>query len=233
MEKLLKQIIELIEKERPKYQIVIIETSCSLYEVDVANILNQNTEKLDISIWKSNEYGGAKHQILGNATTITSEDELIDKIKAATLVLIPCLSRDLLVKGALCISDSSSSYALQIALMKGKTIIAMDSGTNLKSEYSRLQGFNTNYNYYQTLKVYHDKLVGLGVKIVSIFDFSNTFNYCLENARPSVENKIDNPSILTRRDVVGKKTITLNHNTKLTELAKDYIMDNDIVLNQH
>ena len=230
MEELLKQILTLVEQKISKKRVIIIETSSNLYCKNMAEVLKKHEDKLELLVWKSTEYGNSVGYAWENTEVILTQEDLLTKIKDTSLVLIPCLSRDLLAKGALCMSDTSSSYALQVALMQKKAIMALDSEINVASDQVRLQGFDANENYHQMLDIYRDKLIHFGVAFLSIFDFSRIFEHWIKEHDLSSSNDAHQPMILTYQDVVGKKEVTMNSNMKMTEMAKDYIRDNGVAV---
>jgi len=235
MEELLKQLFELMEKNRQKQKIVIIETSSHLYHDKIFSTLKKYYNQLDISIWPSTEYGNESHKQLETGIIIPNQETLMSMIKEANLILILSFSRDLLVKGALCMSDTSSSYALQVAIMQQKLIIAVDSGINLKLEHWKLQDLDKNEAYNQSLNLFREKLVDFGVQFTTIFEFSDIFTQWITRY-PSFKPSDGESCLkqctktLTYQDVIGKHEITLTRNTKLTELAQDYVRDNKIVV---
>jgi len=234
MEDLLKKLLELMEKNHQKQKVVIIETNSQLYHNNVVKELKKNQVKLTLSIWPSTDYGTTVNEAWEGGTVIPNQEALIGIIDDADLVLIPSFSHDLLVKGALCMSDTSSSYALQVALMKKKAIVALDSGINLALDHWQLQGLDANEKYNRSLALFREKLVDFGVEFISIIEFPDFFSQWINtNSASQIEEgkrseSRDKKAIITHQDVAGKHEIILDSDAKLTELAQDYIRDNGV-----
>lgn len=233
MEELLKQLLEMLEKNCQRHKIIIIETSGNLYHDKVVDVLKNHYDQLSLSIWNSTEYGSQPNKRWDNGKIITSLTELMVEIKDADLVLIPSLSRELLVKGALCMSDTSSSHALQLALMQRKMIMALDSEVNLKLDHWKLQKLDANEAYIQNLLLFRNKLIDFGVQFVTIIEFPDLFKQWLsECSSVRKDNRItekhqcasaSKTKIITYQDVVGQDELVLPDDAKLTELAQDYV----------
>jgi len=236
MEEILKQLLAFIESQQQKQEILIIETNSQLYQENIASTLESYQKQLRFFIWPSTEYGSAESSQWKEGTILQTHKALMEAMETVDLVLIPSFSRDLLVKGALCMSDTSSSYALQLALMKKKSVVAIDSGINMTLEHWQLQGMDANTAYNNSLALFKDKLVNLGVNFVTVFDFSDFFSRWMKTQLPAlfegklVEKSEKSADVRTYQDVVGQREITLKPHTKLTNLAQDYLRDKDVLV---
>nr|WP_281420443.1 flavoprotein [Tissierella simiarum] len=180
---------------------------------------------------------------------IEGDKQIYESIKKAECVIIPLLTRNTLAKISVGIADNETTTAIQLALMMGKPAIAIDASWNPETEFAKLMRLNTNEAYNKMLFDHKSKAEKLGMSFVSVYDFEIEVNKYLYKGIKNKEiqekdikstecskehtdvNIIDEKNIdsfITYGDISGKGTIYLSKNSRLTDLAKEYISQNRV-----
>lgn len=146
--------------------------------------------------------------------------EIKAAIQQSQCIFIPQITQESLTKGALCLADNAGLFALQYALQQQKPILAIQ--PDFYQQYE-------NQNYQRMMRYYEEVLTRLGICFVPHSQIKAKLQACLT---PSVETPKQTPTGLsgyvTYEDVVNQHEIHLQPDAKLTNLAKDYIREQQI-----
>ncbi|GMB09482.1 hypothetical protein [Thermolongibacillus altinsuensis] len=142
----------------------------------------------------------------------------IDFSITADAVLFLDGNQDLLVKGALGITDTEESKLLAHFILNGIPVSIIPSFTLEKSLF-RSELRDANKEYVSLLLKYKEKLENFGVKVEPIYDFIKR----MINEKSDDHSIIFNGKLLTKNDVskIDQKNILVNHSTIVTPLAYD------------
>jgi hypothetical protein len=246
----LKQIIEKLLYDYYEKKALVILTGGTSYSNEILGILMQydnvkyeyiiSENALKIEEIKEWEKVGEK---------VEGDKQIYESIKRAECVIIPLLTRNTLAKISVGIADNETTTAIQLALMMGKPVIAVDASWNPETELAKLMKLNTNNAYNKMLFDHKSKAEELGMSFVSVYDFEEEVNKYLykgiknrgmqegniestecskEHVDVDIINEKNIDSFITYGDISGKGTIYLSKNSKLTDLAKEYIDQNKV-----
>lgn len=235
----IKKIIEKILSEHSKRKALIVITGGNSYSNEIFEILKKkkdikyeyiesenstkviDTEKLDII-----------------ATRVDNIEKIEESIQESDFLLVPFLTRNTLSKVALGIADTKATTAIQLALMMGKKVISLDASWNPESEAAKLKKINANKAYNKMLFSYKEKAEELGMKSIAIYDLekeideiyiSKTYSKKVDENNTNTRIKdISQAQYITCEDVIGKDKIYIYKNQKLTDLAKEYVLDKKV-----
>jgi hypothetical protein len=138
-------------------------------------------------------------------------------------------SQDLIVKGALGISDTSESELLARCLLE-KIPVTLIPATYLSSYL--LDDIHHNTEYISQLRSYKERLVKFGISVESLVSFiEQSITNDLNNH--SQEQRTKKRKLLTQRDVQFYKgnQIHIDHQTIITPLARDTAREKGITIN--
>lgn len=250
----IKQIIEKILKQYCKKRVILMLNGSSIYADEILKILNKY-EEIEYQYIESesskNIKGLDKIKDIGKKLENLEEIELC--IEQSDLILMPFLTRNTLSKMSLGIADDILTTSIQLAIMKNKKILALDSTWSPQSENNKIKKLNLNNAYNKMLLNYKNTIEEFGVKSIPIYNLDEEIKLSLyeKNILDSgvkehskiEDNKLQNNKIensesknieddsikyITKKDLEQKEEIHINKNSKLTALAKDYILQKNI-----
>lgn len=234
----IKKIIEKILSEHSKKKALIIITGGNMYSNEIFEILEK---KKDIKFEYIESENSTKiidiEKIDNIATKIDKIEKIEESIQESDFLIVPFLTRNTLSKVALGIADTKATTSIQLALMMGKKVISLDASWNPESEVAKLKKLNVNQAYNKMLFSYKEKVEELGMKSIAIYDLEKEIDEIYINRTCSKEEVKNNIAIvedssqsqyITCEDIVGKDKIYLSKNQKLTDLAKEYILDKNV-----
>lgn len=252
----IKQIIEKILKNQlTKKNVILMLDKSDIYVNEVIKILSKYSQ-LEFSYIDSdlskNFIELDKVRAMGK--NLNSEDDIEDAIEKADLILVPFLTRNTLAKVSMGIADETLTNSIQLALMMNKTIIALDSSCNPESENNKIKNLNLNKSYNNMLLNYKNSVIELGMNLIPVYELSQNIDMILNSSHTKnnkediqeinyIKNsedkninirqkKDDDISYITKKDVQGKQSLHINKNIRLTNLAKEYILENSVELIQ-
>lgn len=186
---------------------------------------------------------------------IRDKSSMTLSIKESELILIPVLTRNTLAKVALGISDNLLTLGISESIMMNKNIIALSDSFHPSNPVNISLGYSQNDYYNKFILNYKDVLESMGVKFIQSVELKNRIyeelfhmNMALEKKKNN-ENKQTqvhnietrckgmkfNSNILTVDDIIsclnGKNEMYISRNVIITPLAKDFIYNNNIVIN--
>ena len=235
----LKELVEKVILERDGKKVLVLLTGAITYASEILEIL-KDCKKLSYQWMASSSSLSMIDEAAWNGLgdKIEQVDTIQKTLKEIDFVIVPFLTRNTLAKTALGIADNDVTTTIQIALMMNKSIIAVDANWNPETEKNRLMQLNKNEAYNQMLFGYRDQAELLGMHSVSIYELEDVMNCYIEGTQKNnqvqtqaVTNNVaveEAKDIITYGDIVGKDVVYVSETSKITDLAKDYIQENNI-----
>ncbi len=178
------------------------------------------------------------NNILPNINIITqiTDDDLYKLIDRSDLILLPFLTRNTAAKAALSITDSLASNALYYSISRNKKIIAVKSAIDPDSGDCSLLN-NLPNNFKNIVREYYNILRKAGVNFINPEELYNESIRILNKSLSKDNSKIENKrQIITVSDLEcylktnHNKEIHINKNDIVTPAAKDYAVENGIII---
>lgn len=238
----LKEMIEKAIFERDGKKALVLLTGAMTYSDEVIEIL-KGFKNLSYEWMASESSLGIINPAAWNSIgmQIRNIDTIQKTLKEVEIIIIPFLTRNTLAKTVVGIADNDITTTIQLALMMNKSIIAVDACWNPQTEKNRLMQLNKNEAYNQMLFGYREQAASFGMHSVSIYELEDVMRSYLEGAKEVLEDtkvvaetatigKATNVAkdIITYGDIVGKEVVYVSEKSKITDLAKDYIQENNI-----
>lgn len=230
----IKQIIENILKSQCKKKVCLILDKSDIYVDEVYKILKKQEDVIYEYIESENCLScNDLDKIRSIGTKLKHEEEIENTIENSDLLIVPFLTKNTLAKVSLGISDDIITSYIQLAIMMNKNILALDISWNPNSEHSKIKGINLNKPYNNLLLNYKNTIESFGVKSISIFELDNHIKYFVYNKNVKTEfdlnDKIElDKKYITMKDIEGKEILHIGKNSKLTNLAQEYVVQNNI-----
>lgn len=235
----IKKIIEKILSEHSKKKALIVITGGSSYSNEIFEILKK---KKDIKYEYIESENSTKvidiEKLDIIATRVDDIEKIEESIQESDFLLVPFLTRNTLSKIALGIADTKATTSIQLALMMGKKVISLDASWNPESEAAKLKKINANKAYNKMLFSYKEKAEELGMKSIAIYDLEKEIDEIYinktsskkvdENNTSTMIKDISQAQYITCEDVIGKDKIYIYKYQKLTDLAKEYVLDKKV-----
>lgn len=245
----LKKMIEKLLYSQYEKKALIILTGGNSYSEEIFKILSKyNNVKYDYVISENSLKvdGIEKWESIGQK--IEGIEPIYEALKDAEYIVIPFLTRNTLAKVATGIADNEVTTSIQLALMMGKTVISVDTSWNPESELAKLMKLNNNKAYNKMLFDYKAKAMELGMSSVPVYNLENEINRCLHKdvSKNEIYEKNTNDeknsneyvagdsadkngtNFITQEEIMGKDTLYLPQNGKLTHLAQEYVRENKV-----
>jgi len=182
-----------------------------------------------------------------NADIIDDKKAMSKKINEVDFILIPVMTRNILVKTALGIRDTLITTGISEAIMKNKKIIVVKDSFDPGNPVNISLGYSQNTAYNQMLMNHMKTLEGFGVSFINAYDLKNAIDSLTSIRQQSIPVQIANTSIksviaqevtqatlkgiITKTDLLSlrnSKSIKIEKGTVITSLAKDYIDSENI-----
>ena len=180
-----------------------------------------------------------------NADIIEDKKLMSKKIDEAEFILIPVMTRNILVKTAVGIRDTFITTGISDAIMKNKKIIVVKDSFDPDNLVNISLGYSQNAFYNEMLKNHMKTLESFGVSFINACELKNTINelLCIEDKKLSqidtikkvitkekvITNEMDQTTlkgVITKTDLLpigDNKRIKIAKGSVITPLAKDYI----------
>lgn len=180
-----------------------------------------------------------------NADIIEDKKLMSKNIDEVEFILIPVMTRNMLVKTAVGIRDTFITTGISDAIMKNKKIIVVKDSFDPDNLVNISLGYSQNAVYNEMLKNHMKTLESFGVSFINACELKNTINelLCIEDKKfdqiDTIENVITKGNgvtketnqttlkgVITKTDLLplgGCKSIKIAKGAVITPLAKDYI----------
>lgn len=237
-EKQIKELLSrLVSSKVIKKNILLVFTCADHYSKEIEDLFIHYQDKCHYFLifsdaYKMNLNTDRWKNIGSEIIDFTHFRQILDQID---MVLIPFLTRNSLAKVSLGIADTFSLIAIQHCILTGKKIIAIENSWDVSNEIGKIQGLNNNSAYIAMLNNYKKQLIEFGIISVPLSEAKKNIDEELFNQfeEPEVTNvrknqavkKSATQSVLTLNDVIDNPSIDTNSETKMTDLAREYLIN--------
>lgn len=242
-EMMLRQIIQKLLSDCANKKALVLVTGGSAYSPQIYDILkNQKGVQYDCAMSESSKSMEALENWKTIGNLLEGIETIYESVKEAEYIILPFMTRNTLAKVATGIADNDITTAIQLGIMMNKKIIALDSSWNPETEMGKLMKLDKNPIYTKMLNQHKVTLESFGIQFVNVYELEDALTYCMTAEKQVIETTVETQSIsqpavegdliekpfITQKDLADKKKVQIKKGSKLTEMAKEYILENQI-----